>query len=139
MSRSRPESGAGFNTDRVTKAVLVRLARWGLPAGYRIIPAGEIESREESFGGLGAAIIVAVFLTLAILVLEFRTFQSTLIVASVIPLGDRGRAGGAVPEWLHPLVYRDDRFRGADRHRDQELDSAGGFHQPAAGRRGAPG
>lgn len=30
---------------------------------------------------------MAVFLTLAILVLEFRTFTSTLIVASVIPLG----------------------------------------------------
>jgi multidrug efflux pump subunit AcrB len=78
---------AGFNTDRVTKAILARLASWDLPAGYRIIPAGEIESREESFGGLGTAIIVAVFLTLAILILEFGTFRSTLIVASVIPLG----------------------------------------------------
>jgi multidrug efflux pump subunit AcrB len=78
---------AGFNTDRVTKEILTQLARWELPAGYRIIPAGEIESRQESFGGLGAAIIVAVFLTLAILVLEFGTFRSTLIVASVIPLG----------------------------------------------------
>ncbi len=77
----------GFNTDRVTKAILAKLSVWELPSGYRIIPAGEIESREESFGGLGAAIIVAVFLTLAILVLEFGTFRSTLIVASVIPLG----------------------------------------------------
>lgn len=78
---------SGFNTDRVTKQILAKLAGWELPAGYRIIPAGEIESRQESFGGLGAAIIVAVFLTLAILVLEFGTFRSTLIVASVIPLG----------------------------------------------------
>ena len=77
----------GYNTDRVTKQVLAGLGAVPLPPGYRIIPAGEIESREESFGGLGAAIIVAVFLTLAILVLEFRTFTSTLIVASVIPLG----------------------------------------------------
>ena len=51
------------------------------------MPAGEIESRQESFGGLGTAILVAVFGVLAILVLEFRTFKSTLIVASVIPLG----------------------------------------------------
>jgi multidrug efflux pump subunit AcrB len=77
----------GFNTDRVTKSILARLDRWQLPAGYRIIAAGEIESRQESFGGLGTAIIVAVFLTLAILILEFGTFTSTLIVASVIPLG----------------------------------------------------
>jgi multidrug efflux pump subunit AcrB len=77
----------GFSTDRVTKSILRQLAGWQLPTGYRIIPAGEIESREESFGGLGAAIIVAVFLTASILVLEFGSFTSTLIVASVIPLG----------------------------------------------------
>jgi len=53
----------------------------------RIVPAGEFESRQESFGGVGSAIIVAVLGVLAILVLEFRTFRSTLIVASVIPLG----------------------------------------------------
>jgi multidrug efflux pump subunit AcrB len=84
----------GFNTDRVTKQILTQLSSWELPAGYRIIPAGEIESRQESFGGLGAAIIVAVFLTLAILVLEFGTFRSTLIVASVIPLGALGGLAG---------------------------------------------
>ena len=77
----------GFNTDRVTKEALATLRTMPLPAGYRLVPAGEIESREESFGGIGAAIIVAVFGILAILVLEFRTFKSTLVVASVIPLG----------------------------------------------------
>jgi multidrug efflux pump subunit AcrB len=77
----------GYNTDRVTKRVLAALDSLKLPAGYRITPAGEIESRQESFGGIGGAVIVAVFMTIAILVLEFRTFRSTLIVASVIPLG----------------------------------------------------
>ncbi|MCM2332863.1 MAG: efflux RND transporter permease subunit, partial [Anaeromyxobacteraceae bacterium] len=77
----------GFNTDKVTKAVLARLSAEAWPAGVRIVPAGELESREESFGGLGAAIIVAALGVLAVLVLEFRTFRSTLIVASVIPLG----------------------------------------------------
>ncbi len=77
----------GFNTDRITKAVLDRLGAEAWPSGVRIVPAGEFESRQESFGGLGAAIIVAALGVLAILVLEFRTFRSTLIVASVIPLG----------------------------------------------------
>ncbi len=77
----------GYNTDRVTKRVLAALDSLKLPAGYRITPAGEIESRQESFGGIGGAVIVAVFMTIAILVLEFRTFRSMLIVASVIPLG----------------------------------------------------
>jgi multidrug efflux pump subunit AcrB len=77
----------GFVTDRVTRAVLDSLAAIAFPAGYGWMPAGEIESRQESFGGLGTAVIVAVFGILTILVLEFRTFTSTLIVASVIPLG----------------------------------------------------
>jgi multidrug efflux pump subunit AcrB len=77
----------GYNTDRVTRSVLEALDSIALPAGYRLVPAGEIESREESFGGIGSAVIVATFGILAILVLEFRTFRSTLIVASVIPLG----------------------------------------------------
>ena len=80
----------GYVTDRVTRQALARLEALRLPTGYRIVPAGEIESREESFGGIGGAILVAVFGILAILVLEFRTFRSTLIVASVIPLGISG-------------------------------------------------
>ncbi|HEX7121343.1 MAG TPA: efflux RND transporter permease subunit, partial [Gemmatimonadaceae bacterium] len=87
----------GFNTDRVTKAILARVDSLDLPAGYRIVAGGEIESRQHSFGGIGSAVILAVFLTVAILVLEFRTFRSTLIVASVIPLG---LAGGIVALFL---------------------------------------
>jgi multidrug efflux pump subunit AcrB len=77
----------GFNTDRVTRVVLARLDSLTLPAGYRLVPAGEIESRQESFGGIGSAVIITVFAILAILVLEFRSFRSTLVVASVVPLG----------------------------------------------------
>ncbi len=89
---------SGFNTDRVTKEVLAKLANVELPKGVRLVPAGEIESRQESFGGLGAAIMIAAFGVLAVLVLEFRTFRSTLIVASVIPLGV---IGGLVALYLH--------------------------------------
>ncbi|MGH7578336.1 MAG: efflux RND transporter permease subunit [Longimicrobiales bacterium] len=81
---------SGHNTDRVTRDVLASLDTVALPSGYRIAAAGEIESRQESFGGIGSAIIVAMFLILGILVLEFGTFRSTLIVASVIPLGVMG-------------------------------------------------
>jgi multidrug efflux pump subunit AcrB len=80
----------GHNTNRVTREALATLDSLELPRGYRIVPAGEIESRQESFGGIGSAIIVATFLILAVLVLEFRTFRGTLIVASVIPLGVAG-------------------------------------------------
>lgn len=78
---------AGHNTERVTAAVERQLASITTPPGYRMVIAGEREARAESFGGLGSAILVAVFGILGILVLEFRTFKSTLIVATVIPLG----------------------------------------------------
>jgi multidrug efflux pump subunit AcrB len=80
----------GYNTDRVTRAAIATLDSLPLPRGYRIVPAGEIESRQESFGGIGSAVIMATFLILAVLVLEFQTFRGTLIVASVIPLGVAG-------------------------------------------------
>jgi multidrug efflux pump subunit AcrB len=77
----------GYNTDRVTKQILAKVRRLRLPEGFKIIPAGEIESRQESFGGIGTAIIIAIFGIFSVLILEFRTFKSTLIVLSVIPLG----------------------------------------------------
>jgi len=80
----------GYNTDRLTRAALAALDSLELPPGYRIVPAGEIESRQESFGGMASAVIVATFLILGVLVLEFKTFRGTAIVASVIPLGVMG-------------------------------------------------
>jgi multidrug efflux pump subunit AcrB len=77
----------GYNTDRVTKEILAEVSKLRLPEGFRLIPGGEIESRRESFSGIGTAILVAIFGIFAILILEFRTFKSTLIVLSVIPLG----------------------------------------------------
>jgi len=91
------EVRTGYNTDRVTKAILAQLETMKLPPGYRIQPAGEIESREESFAGLGAAALISVFGILAILVLEFGTMKGTVIVASVIPLGI---SGGLLFLWL---------------------------------------
>lgn len=87
----------GFRTDRVTRDALAAVDSLDLPPGYRIVPAGELESRRESFGGAGTAALVALFLILAVLVIEFGTFRSALIVASVIPLG---LAGGIVALWL---------------------------------------
>jgi multidrug efflux pump subunit AcrB len=81
------EVKTGYLTDKVTRAILDSLETWKLPAGYRATPEGEIKSRQESFGGIGTAVILAIFGIVAVLVLEFRTFTGTLIVASVIPLG----------------------------------------------------
>ncbi len=81
------EVAPGANTARVTGAVENALKEAKLPAAVRPVIAGERENSEETFGGMGAAILVAAFGILAVLVLEFGTFRATLIVASVIPLG----------------------------------------------------
>jgi multidrug efflux pump subunit AcrB len=80
----------GFNTGRVTAEIARRLEELPLPPGYRIAFGGEVESSAESFGGIGTAIVVALFGVLAVLVLEFRSFRGTLVVASVLPLGAIG-------------------------------------------------
>ncbi|MCU0627692.1 MAG: efflux RND transporter permease subunit [Gemmatimonadaceae bacterium] len=117
----------GFNTDRLTRAALDTLAAWQLPAGYRWVAAGEIESRQESFGGIGSAVVIAIFGITAILVLEFGSFRSTLIVASVIPLGV---VGGLAALWLSGYTLSFTAVIGFD----QELDPARRLYQPAAPR-----
>ncbi|MBK7698724.1 MAG: efflux RND transporter permease subunit [Saprospiraceae bacterium] len=78
----------GVNISRLTDDILNDIAtQVPMPDGYRVIAAGERESSQESFGGLGTIIILTVFGLLAILILEFRTFKSTIIVLSVIPMG----------------------------------------------------
>jgi multidrug efflux pump subunit AcrB len=71
----------------VTADVVKQLDAMNWPRGYRYILGGEAQSSEEAFGGIGTAIIVAVFGIFAILVLEFGSFKSTLIVLTVVPLG----------------------------------------------------
>ncbi len=84
------EVQTGYNTDRVTDEVLRRLDEMQWPRGYSYVPGGELESRAESFGGLQAAMIIALLGIIAVLVLEFGSFKSTLIVLSVVPFGIAG-------------------------------------------------
>ncbi|MEZ4364479.1 MAG: efflux RND transporter permease subunit [Kofleriaceae bacterium] len=78
------------NAQAVSSAALAMMAQKPLPAQYRWVAGGLFESQQESFSGLGPAVIIAIFGVLAILVLEFRSFRATLIVAAVIPLGAMG-------------------------------------------------
>jgi multidrug efflux pump subunit AcrB len=87
----------GFLVDRVLDDVIGKMNAFHFPPGYSYEMGGEVESRNNSFGGFGSIIIVTVFLFIAVLILEFRTFKSTLIVLSVIPLGV---VGAALALWL---------------------------------------
>ncbi|HSR17879.1 MAG TPA: efflux RND transporter permease subunit [Ignavibacteriaceae bacterium] len=77
----------GYLNDNVINVVKAKMDNLNLPAGYTFEMGGEIEQREESFGGLTNIIIATIFMFIAVLLLEFKTFKSTLIVLSVIPLG----------------------------------------------------
>jgi multidrug efflux pump subunit AcrB len=77
----------GFNTEKVTLDIAKKVAALKLPKGFTYKVAGQLEARQKSFSGIGPAILVAVFGILAVLILEFGSFKSTLIVAGVIPLG----------------------------------------------------
>lgn len=77
----------GHLAQTINNSMIEQLDRFPFPEGYSYVAAGEIEAQQQSFGGMGTIIIVTVFAFIAVLILEFGTFKSTLIVLSVIPLG----------------------------------------------------
>lgn len=77
----------GYLNDAVINDVIAQMDKMELPAGYHYEMGGELEGRNQSFAGFGSIIMVTVFMFIAVLVLQFKTFKSTLIVLSVIPLG----------------------------------------------------
>jgi multidrug efflux pump subunit AcrB len=88
---------SGHLISAVTADVARRLETLSLPPGYAIEFGGEAEAQERSFGGLGPAILIAIFGVLAVLLLEFGTFAVTGVVAFVIPFGIMG---GLIALWL---------------------------------------
>jgi multidrug efflux pump subunit AcrB len=77
----------GYNVAELTRDITKQLDAMQWPRGYHYSLGGEKEASEKAFGGIGIAIIVAIFGIFAILVLEFGNFKSTLIVLTVVPLG----------------------------------------------------
>ena len=74
------------NANAATLQVIEKLDKYDWPRGYRYYVAGELESRQESFGGMGQAVILALIAIFAVLVLQFRSFIQPLIVFAAIPL-----------------------------------------------------
>ncbi|MEK0441170.1 MAG: hypothetical protein RL403_148 [Bacteroidota bacterium] len=88
---------ANYLTDRVLGEAMTKLDQIPLPEGYRLTLGGEYETKQESFAGFNNIIIITVFLFIAVLILLFRTFKSTIIVLSVIPLG---MVGALIALWI---------------------------------------
>ena len=82
--------GEGYNIAATTAAVLAELEQIELPPGYRYQIGGEEESRNESFGGMGQALLIALLGIFAVLVLQFRSLRQPLIVFAAIPFAITG-------------------------------------------------
>lgn len=98
-------TGKGVLAQKVTKEFLEQANKLNLPGGYSLQLAGEAESEADAFGGSFMTVVIAtIFVFIMILILEFKTFKSTLIVLSVIPLGV---IGGVVMLWLtgNPMSF----------------------------------
>ncbi|TFH02107.1 MAG: efflux RND transporter permease subunit, partial [Calditrichales bacterium] len=75
-----------LSVDAATAQILAQMDKTEMPRGYRIAVGGELEKREESFGGMFRAVLIALIGIFAVLVLQFRSYSQPLIVFSAIPL-----------------------------------------------------
>ncbi len=78
---------SGYLTGDINAELQQKLQDFKFPEGFNYVVAGEVESQQESFSGIGLIILITIFGLIGVLILEFKTFKSTLIVLSVIPLG----------------------------------------------------
>ncbi len=88
---------SGFLTSKLTTEIMQRATKLDLPPGYELQAGGQSQASARSFSGMGSAALVAMFGIFAVLILEFRSFKTSLIVASVIPLGI---LGGILGLWV---------------------------------------
>ncbi|MBU1718886.1 MAG: efflux RND transporter permease subunit, partial [Bacteroidetes bacterium] len=76
----------GYTVDEIQKQMQQQMSQLDMPDGYSYIFGGELESREETFGGMAEAAIIAIIAIFAVLVLQFRSFGQPLIIFVSIPL-----------------------------------------------------
>ncbi len=74
-----------YSLDEIVARLNEKFADYSLPADYHYTFTGELENREESFGGMMRAGIIAAIAIFAVLVLQFRSFSQPLIIFSALP------------------------------------------------------
>ncbi|MDA3821402.1 MAG: efflux RND transporter permease subunit, partial [Bacteroidales bacterium] len=80
----------GVSLDDVMDPVLNELRLYPFPAGYDYKIGGELEGRQEAFGGMLNAILIAILSIFAVLVLQFKSFKQPLIIFLAIPFAAIG-------------------------------------------------
>ena len=82
--------GPGYSLDEVMEPLLEELEDYPFPAGFSYHVSGEMEGRNDAFGGMTNAIIIAVISIFSILVLQFRSVKQPLLVFIAIPFAFTG-------------------------------------------------
>ncbi len=95
---------AGRLVADVAAEVALRLADLELPAGYDLEVGGESEVREESFAGLGQAMVLALLAIYVVLAIQFNSFVQPFVILLTVPFGIVGAVCGL---WLtgHPFGF----------------------------------
>jgi len=81
---------SGYTLDEVMDPVLEKLEQYPMPSGYSYTIGGELEGRNDAFGGVFNAVIIAIISIFSVLVLQFRSFRQPLIVFLAIPFAVTG-------------------------------------------------
>ena len=76
----------GYDLNEIIASIESHIQDYPLPADYDYRFTGELENREESFGGMARASIIALIAIFAVLVLQFRSFTQPFIIFSSFPL-----------------------------------------------------
>lgn len=76
----------GRSSVEVLNDVRARLENFKMPAGYAIEYTGEKEDQDEASQFLGKAFLIAIFLILMILMVEFNSVSQTLIILGTVLL-----------------------------------------------------
>ena len=80
----------GFTLDEVMGPIMEELEQYAMPAGYSYHIGGELEGRNDAFGGMTNAVIIAIISIFSVLLLQFRSFKQPLIVFIAIPFAFTG-------------------------------------------------
>jgi multidrug efflux pump subunit AcrB len=76
----------GYSLDEIVERLDTQFRDYAIPADYQYTFTGELENREESFGGMLRAGLIAIIGIFAVLVLQFRSFSQPFIIFSALPL-----------------------------------------------------
>lgn len=76
----------GYTLDDVIAKIDVKLNNLEWLEGYSYTFKGDLEQRNDSFGGMGIASVLALLLILGVLIIQFKSFSQPLIIFTALPL-----------------------------------------------------